>query len=148
MNLTLWSTCTTLLCAGYVRGDAARWTDPPHTHFVSAGKEAGLGPSSEVNNPTAQVQWTLEKKIRVGLRKNTKSAAHDQEDWGAWVHGRTNPLAMITQIHQEGPQFIKPCCPKYDFSGPHKMSTLELLGPEGVSLHIFVFKKLTQIFLW
>lgn len=58
----------------------------------------------------------------------------DQEDGGAWARRRTNPFVMTTQVHQEGPQFIKPCHPGYESSGLCKMSTLGLLGPEGISL--------------
>lgn len=58
----------------------------------------------------------------------------DQEDGGAWALRRTNPFVMTTQIHQEGPQFIKPCHPEHESSGLCKMSTLGLLGPEGISL--------------
>lgn len=69
---------------GYIRGDPAHWTDPHHSHFAATGKEAGLGPSSEVNNPTAQeVQRKIGKKKNVSLRKNTKrkSAAHGSGGW-------------------------------------------------------------------
>lgn len=53
---------------------------------------------------------------------------------------------MITQVHQEGSQFINPCHPNYESSGLCKMSTLGLLGREGISFssinsHRFFFHK-------